>query len=117
MVLFFANASFTINRVAPVPGSPGTSAPQIVAQNVPARIEFTGGDLSISKAGRALDIDYQISMEVEVDVRVGDRLTGYNPRKLTTPPVLIVQRVNVNDGSFLRHLEIWAEETRDPGLA
>ena len=117
MVIFFINGRFTILRVMATPGKVGAFSPQIIAQNVPARVESSVNDLRLAIGGSALDMDYQISMELGTDVRVGDRLTGYNPRNLVPETELVVQRVNVNDGPFLRHLEVWAQETRDPKVA
>ena len=113
-MLLFANATLTNNRLATSGSGKGTMQP--VWTGVKARVEPAHYDLQLWHSGRAVSVDYIVTLAWDaanpLDVRLNDELTGYNPRNVTPAPKLRVLKVNLNDAWPPHHLELFAVDPR-----
>ncbi len=112
----FPNATVTINRIAATPGVAGSSSPQPLYPNISISISPFRQDVAILPGGLSVKFDYEAVMDASVDVREGDRLTGYNPRNLNPAPVLVVRRVEEYLG-VVPHWSVYCEDVRDGSLS
>lgn len=113
-MLLFPNATLTMSRLV----TSGTSAGalQAIANNLAARIEPNTFGLQLTQAGRSIEVAYLVTLDWDpanpLDVRLGDELTGWNPRGVKPAPKLHVGRVNLNDAWPPYSLELWVTDPR-----
>jgi len=112
----FPNATVTIKRVANTPGVSGSSSPQPLYPNIRISISPYHSDYRMMPGAHSVAYDYEVVMDMSVDVREGDVLTGYNPRNLNPAPVLVVRRVEEYLG-VVPHWSVYCEDVRDGSLS
>lgn len=111
-MVLFGNAVVTIERQAMAVGGGTTFQPLSAGTNIAVSISPYREDYRMLPGARSVGYDYEVVLDATVDIREGDRLTGYNPRSLNPAPELVVRRVEEYLG-VMPHWLAYVEDVSD----